>query len=145
MSVDQAANRVSARNAQATRGRGPAVAVAAALAGSGWVVAVEVAGIPLNVREVYEGAPGEMRWAVVLVASPVSGLAAWLLLAALGRFTAKGSRICVATAVVIVVASFSETLSAASPPGAMLVLILVQEGVAAVHIAGITRRGAVSS
>ena len=140
MSVDQAANRVRARDAKTARGRGLTVAVAAALVGSDWVVAVKLAGIRLTVREVFEGAPSDVRLAAILVTSLVSGLAARLLIAARERFTAKGSCIWVATAVVILVPSFSGPPSAASTIGAMLVLILIHISVAAVLIAGITRR-----
>ncbi|XAS67586.1 DUF6069 family protein [Micrococcaceae bacterium Sec5.7] len=122
------------------RRRGLSVAAAAALALIEWIVVVKLAGIPLTIEEMYAGASREVGWAAVIVTAVGSGLAAWLLLAVLERFTAKGPRIWVVTAVAALLLSVSGPLSAASTIGVQVALILMHVSVAAVLIAGFTDR-----
>ncbi|WP_197034772.1 DUF6069 family protein [Glycomyces sp. NRRL B-16210] len=102
-----------------------------------WAIAVPVAGVDLTVRQ--GGADQEVGPVMVVFAGLVAGFAAWGLLAALERATARAGRIWMVIAAAVLAVSLLGTLGAV---GGAATLVLMGEHlvVGGVLIGGLVRR-----
>jgi hypothetical protein len=103
-----------------------------------WVIAVPILGAHLTIR-FGSGAPQTIGIALVAGASLLGSLGGWGLLALLERRTPRARTIWTAVAVVVVVASLSLPLIAATTMSAKVALSLTHLAVAAVLIPTLSR------
>ena len=121
------------------RNRALAVLGAAAATLAVWAVAVPLAGVDLRVH-LGAGSIVHVSPVTVAIVSILAGLAAWGLLAALERFTARAQAVWTAIALVTLVLSVAGPLTGGVTPAAKAALAAMHLAAAAVLIPVLTGR-----